>query len=52
LVEIAWFFAEEEGWKIGIGGYVCRPTKQEENGPDTSTLEAEFDEGVHIELLD
>ncbi|KAF2642826.1 hypothetical protein P280DRAFT_276236 [Massarina eburnea CBS 473.64] len=52
LREVAWFFADEEDWNIGIGGYVCRPTKVEENGTDTSTLEAEFSRGVHVELLD
>ena len=35
-----------------MGGYVARPTKLEENGTDTSTLEAEFPEGFQVELLD
>ncbi|KAF1956898.1 hypothetical protein CC80DRAFT_411640 [Byssothecium circinans] len=52
LREVAWFFADEEGWNVGVGGYVCRPTKIEENGTDTSTLTAEFSKGVQIELLD
>jgi regulation of enolase protein 1 (concanavalin A-like superfamily) len=48
LREVNWVFAEEEGWSVGIGGYVCRPT--EEGGEES--LEAEFKEGVEIELLD
>lgn len=48
LREVNWFFAEEEGWSIGIGGYVARPTK---DGGDAE-LDAEFAEGVKIEVLD
>jgi regulation of enolase protein 1 (concanavalin A-like superfamily) len=48
LREVNWAFAEEEGWSVGVGGYVCRPTK--EGGEEL--LEAEFGEGVEIELLD
>ncbi|PVI05060.1 hypothetical protein DM02DRAFT_610930 [Periconia macrospinosa] len=52
LREVNWFFADEEDWSVGVGGYVARPTKLEENGTDTSTLEAEFPEGFQVELLD
>lgn len=48
LREVNWAFAEEEGWSLGVGGYVCRPTKEGGDG----LLEAEFAEGVEIELLD
>ncbi|KAH7383178.1 hypothetical protein BKA66DRAFT_417947 [Pyrenochaeta sp. MPI-SDFR-AT-0127] len=48
LREVNWVFADEEGWSVGIGGYVCRPTK---DGGD-ELLEAEFKEGVEIEVLD
>ncbi|KAF1845514.1 uncharacterized protein K460DRAFT_284512 [Cucurbitaria berberidis CBS 394.84] len=48
LREINWIFADEEGWSVGIAGYVCRPTK--EGGEEL--LEAEFKEGVEIEVLD
>ncbi|KAF1912688.1 hypothetical protein BDU57DRAFT_523111 [Ampelomyces quisqualis] len=47
LREVNWAFAEEEGWSVGIGGYVCRPT--EEGGEEELT--AEFGEGVEIEVL-
>ena len=48
LRELTWVFAEEEGWSVGIAGYVCRPTKE---GGDAE-LHAEFAEGVQIETLD
>jgi len=48
LREVNWVFAEEEGWSVGIGGYVCRPTKEGGDGE----LQAEFGEGVQIEILD
>lgn len=48
LREVTWAFAEEEeGWSVGIGGYVCRPTEEGGDG----RLEAEFGEGVEIEVL-
>jgi regulation of enolase protein 1 (concanavalin A-like superfamily) len=50
LREINWVFAEEEGWSVGIGGMVARPTSEGEN--DKSLLEAEFQQGVTIEVLD
>lgn len=48
LREVNWVFAEEEGWDIGIGGYVARPTTEGGEG----LLEAEFAAGVDIDLLD
>ncbi|KAF2193388.1 hypothetical protein K469DRAFT_551016 [Zopfia rhizophila CBS 207.26] len=48
LREVNWVFAEEEGWKVGIGGYVARPTKEGGDG----LLEAEFEKGVEVEVLD
>ncbi|KAF2261942.1 hypothetical protein CC78DRAFT_535171 [Lojkania enalia] len=48
LREVNWIFADEDGWEIGIGGYVCRPTKEGGAG----LLEAEFEKGVEIEVLD
>ncbi|TGO64314.1 hypothetical protein BOTNAR_0089g00030 [Botryotinia narcissicola] len=27
LREVAWFFADEEGWEIGVGAMACRPAK-------------------------
>lgn len=47
LREVNWFFAEEEGWEVGVGGYVARPTK--EGGEEL--LEAEFGAGLEIEIL-
>jgi regulation of enolase protein 1 (concanavalin A-like superfamily) len=47
LREVTWAFAEEEGWSVGIGGYVARPTEEGGDG----LLEAEFGEGVEIEIL-
>ncbi|KAF2628830.1 hypothetical protein BU25DRAFT_409856 [Macroventuria anomochaeta] len=48
LREVNWFFAEEEGWSVGVGGYVARPTK---DGGDEE-LGVEFAEGVEVEVLD
>lgn len=48
LREVNWVFAEEEGWEVGVGGYVARPTVEGGEGE----LEAEFGEGVEVELLD
>ena len=47
LREVTWVFAEEEGWSVGVAGYVCRPTK--DGGEEL--LEAEFKEGVEIEII-
>jgi regulation of enolase protein 1 (concanavalin A-like superfamily) len=48
LREVNWVFADEEGWEVGVGGFVARPTKE---GPE-GLLEAEFKEGVVVEVLD
>ncbi|KAF2243751.1 hypothetical protein BU26DRAFT_523344 [Trematosphaeria pertusa] len=48
LREVNWVFADEDGWNVGIGGYVCRPTTEGGEG----LLEAEFEEGVLVEVLD
>ncbi|KAF2689977.1 hypothetical protein K458DRAFT_439102 [Lentithecium fluviatile CBS 122367] len=48
LREVNWVFAEEEGWRVGIAGYVCRPTVEGGNGE----LVAEFGEGVEVEAVD
>jgi len=48
LREVNWVFAEEEGWSVGIAGFVARPTKEGGDGE----LVAEFKDGVEIELLD
>lgn len=48
LREVNWIFAEEDGWSVGIGGFVARPTKE---GGDQE-LTAEFAEGVTVEILD
>ncbi|KAF2874587.1 hypothetical protein BDV95DRAFT_487349 [Massariosphaeria phaeospora] len=48
LREVTWVFAEEEGWSVGVGGYVCRPTEEGGDG----LLEAEFKEGFEVEVLD
>lgn len=48
LREVNWVFAEEEGWYVGIGGYVARETK--EGGEES--LETEFEEGFEVEYLD
>jgi hypothetical protein len=48
LREVNWIFAEEDGWKVGIGGAVARPNK--ELGDEELT--AEFAKGVTIETLD
>jgi hypothetical protein len=47
LREVTWVFAEEEGWSVGVAGYVCRPTKD----GGVELLEAEFKEGVEIEII-
>jgi regulation of enolase protein 1 (concanavalin A-like superfamily) len=47
LREVNWVFADEEGWSVGVGGYVCRPT---EEGRE-ELLEAVFEEGVEIEIM-
>ncbi|KAL6707718.1 hypothetical protein ACN47E_003839 [Coniothyrium glycines] len=49
LREVNWIFAEEEeeGWSIGVAGYVCRPTK--EGGEEL--LRADFEDGLEIEVL-
>ena len=49
--EVTWTLAEEEGWSVGVGGYVCRPTAVE-GEREGERLEAEFGEGVEIEILD
>lgn len=49
LREVNWVFAEEEGWEVGVGGFVARPTKE---GRGEMDLEAEFGEGVVVEILD
>lgn len=53
LREVTWAFAgeEEEGWRVGVGGYVARPTEVEGEGGGEGLLEAEFGEGVEIEVL-
>lgn len=48
LREVNWFFAEDEGWEVGVGAYVARPTEEEGND---GLLEAEFGKGVVIEIL-
>lgn len=48
LREATWVFAEEEGWSVEVGGMVARPTTEGGDG----TLEAEFGEGVEVEILD
>jgi regulation of enolase protein 1 (concanavalin A-like superfamily) len=48
--EVNWVFADEEGWNVGVAGYVCRPTKLVESG-DEELLEVEFSEGLEIEIL-
>ena len=48
LREVNWFFAEEDGWSIGVGGYVARPTTDGGDGE----LNAEFAQGVEIDVLD
>ena len=47
LREIAWFFAEEEGWEIGVGGAVARPTVEGGEGE----LKGSFSE-LSVEVLD
>lgn len=48
LREVNWVFAEEEGWEVGIGGMVARPTTEGGEG----LLTAEFGEGVEVVILD
>ncbi|KAF2749836.1 hypothetical protein M011DRAFT_465499 [Sporormia fimetaria CBS 119925] len=45
LREMNWVFADEEGWKVGVGGYVARP------GKEGGELEARF-EGLEVEVLE
>lgn len=54
LREVNWAFTDEmeEGWGVGVGAYVCRPTKEEGDGEGRGLLEAEFGEGVEIEVLE
>jgi regulation of enolase protein 1 (concanavalin A-like superfamily) len=55
LRELNWVFADEEGWSISVGAYVCRPTKEEDDGKEggqEGLLESEFGEGVEIEVLE
>ncbi|KAG9188983.1 hypothetical protein G6011_05851 [Alternaria panax] len=47
LREVNWVFADEEGWSVGIAGYVARPTK--DGGEEL--LEAEFKDGLEIEII-
>lgn len=38
--EVAWFFAGEEDWNIGVGAMACRPSKEDvTNGEE---LEVKF----------
>ncbi|KAH7083465.1 hypothetical protein BKA63DRAFT_404243 [Paraphoma chrysanthemicola] len=46
--EVTWALAEEQGWEVGVGGYVCRPTTEGGDGE----LKGEFAQGVEIEILD
>ncbi|KAI8935086.1 hypothetical protein NX059_007681 [Plenodomus lindquistii] len=46
--EVTWVFGEEEGWCVGVSGYVCRPTREGGDGE----LTAEFGEGLEIEVVD
>ncbi|KZM24857.1 uncharacterized protein EKO05_0005606 [Ascochyta rabiei] len=48
LREVNWFFADEEGWSVRVGGYVARPTKEGGDGE----LKVQFAQGVEVELLD
>ncbi|KAF2830894.1 hypothetical protein CC86DRAFT_402899 [Ophiobolus disseminans] len=56
LREVNWAFTGEmeDGWSVGVGAYVARPTKVEgdESGGKERELVAEFGEGVEIEVLD
>lgn len=54
LREVNWAFTQEmdEGWSVGVGGYVARPTKVDgESEGSGELLEAEFGEGVEVEIL-
>jgi hypothetical protein len=46
LRELTWVFGEEEGWSVGVGGYVARP-----NNDTQGVLEAEFANGVEVVVL-
>ncbi|KAF2706385.1 hypothetical protein K504DRAFT_459678 [Pleomassaria siparia CBS 279.74] len=46
LRELTWVFSDEEGWSVGVGGYVARP-----NAAGDGVLEAEFEKGVEVTLL-
>ncbi|KAF2195938.1 hypothetical protein GQ43DRAFT_485328 [Delitschia confertaspora ATCC 74209] len=47
LREVNWAFAEEEeGWEVGVGGYVARPAKE------GGELVVEFGEGLEVEVLE
>lgn len=48
LREVNWFFADQEGWSVGVGGAVARPNNE---GADEE-LVAEFEHGVEIEVLE
>ncbi|KAJ4307388.1 hypothetical protein N0V94_009739, partial [Neodidymelliopsis sp. IMI 364377] len=47
LREVNWFFADDEAWTVGVGGYVARPTEEGGQGE----LEVQFAEGVEVEIL-
>lgn len=40
LREVAWFFADEEDWEIGVGAMACRPAKAEATNGES--LEVKF----------
>jgi hypothetical protein len=42
LKEIDWFFAEDEGWKVGFGAYMARPLDEDGNA---GLLQEEYAEG-------
>lgn len=46
--ELTWFFAEEEGWEIGVGAYVARETE----GDGRDEFEVEFGEGMVLDVLE
>lgn len=48
LREVNWVFADEEGWEVGVGGYVARPTTEGGEGG----LVVEFRDGVEVEVLE
>lgn len=51
LRELNWVFADEEGWEVGVGGFVARPEEEGPGGKE-GILEAEFPGGVVVEILD